>query len=484
MASILGNFVKLQGNMFEEPFNEDFNDSEFTQLINRFEDFLNRKSQHYFDEDEFSQIISYYTENKSYPKALKAVQIALNQYPSSSLFLIRQAQLFGANNQVGRAFEILVEAESLDPGNAEIFFTRGSLYSHLNEHDKAIHAFRQAYRLAEEKEDIAFYLALEYAYKKDFDKAIGHLKKILMDNPEHELAIYEISWCYEESGRTDESVVFFNHLLDINSFSPALWYNLGMAYMKIETYAKAAQAFDYAILIDESFLPAYHNKAAALANLERYAEAIEVYKETLRIDDSDPFVFYNMGECFEKTENLHDAGLFYKKALNLDPEMALAHVGLGVVASLDFRYQEAVHHIRRGIDIEDKNPEFWYILADVQHKAGFFEEAEKAYQQVLTFEPENYEARLDFTVLLVNEGRNKEALEFLLEGTRLHPDLSIMWYRLAAVCFINGKRQEGFVGLAEGLTLNPAEVQQVFEFEPSLKLDADIQSFITHFNSL
>lgn len=162
----------------------------------------------FFDEDEFDEIIAMYTDNRAIPKALKAAEIALDQHPYSIIFLVRQAQLYGAFNQIHKAFEILSRAEAFEPNNEEIWVTKGSLFSHLNEHDKAIHSFKQAVKISQDPDEIYMMIAIEYENKKDYQKAIYFLKKAIANNTNNELALFELAWCFEEAGMVRESIAY------------------------------------------------------------------------------------------------------------------------------------------------------------------------------------------------------------------------------------------------------------------------------------
>src|ERR1035437_3891919 len=98
-------------------------------LIKRFEDLLANNTRSFFDADEFDILIDYYLTANQFPKAMKAVDFALEQYPYSIDFLIRKAQLLSANKETRKALELLVQAEKIDPIHPEVFMTRGSIYS-------------------------------------------------------------------------------------------------------------------------------------------------------------------------------------------------------------------------------------------------------------------------------------------------------------------------------------------------------------------
>jgi tetratricopeptide (TPR) repeat protein len=475
--------VTFVPNMLEE-FSGDESPKDLQELLGRFEEMLRLENSYYFEEDDIDELVLHFTENKDFTKAIEAVQLGLRQHPFSTGFLVRKAQLLGASNQVTKAFEALAEAENFDPNNEEIYITRGTLYSHLNEHDKAISSFRTALKYSTDHEEILLLLSIEYANKKDFDKAIACLKKVLALNPENELALYELAWCFDESGRIEDSIQYYNDYLDKDPYSVSGWFNLGITYSKLQFYEEAIDAFDYSIAIQDNFSSAYYNKANALAELGKYRESIEVYKQSFEFEDPDEFTNYNIGECHEKLGETKEAAYFYTKSIQHDPEFSPAYAGLGVVANLEGKYQESIHQLRRALDLEPRNGEYWFIIADFHFKAGFIEEAEFAYWMTIGLEPDNWEARLDLSLLLYSEARLEKCLTMLREGTVLTLQSAPIWYRLAAISILAGHKKEGINALEEALTLDFADHKLFFEFEPKLENDPEIINLIESFRPL
>src|SRR3972149_2334088 len=99
------------------------------KLVVRFEDMLNNGNQSFFDVEEFEDIIDYYFEKNDSNKSLQAIDFAINQYPFSTVFFLRKAQIYAAINQSQKALEILSYVESMEPSNTELFMTKGSIYS-------------------------------------------------------------------------------------------------------------------------------------------------------------------------------------------------------------------------------------------------------------------------------------------------------------------------------------------------------------------
>jgi len=105
------------------------NEGEFNESVSRFEQMLKRKERYYFDRDDLEDIVEFYINVNHHQKALKAIHFAEGQFPDTTFFTLRKSQLLSANGQYDEALRLLNDLEIFEPGNPEIFVTRGSIYA-------------------------------------------------------------------------------------------------------------------------------------------------------------------------------------------------------------------------------------------------------------------------------------------------------------------------------------------------------------------
>lgn len=78
--------------------------------------------------------------------------------------------------------------------------------------------------------------------------------------------------------------------------------------------------------------------------------------------------------------------------------------------------------VRRMIDLYPKNPIPLVRLADLQERAGKFDEAESTYKKAVEISPTSEQARSSLCQLLASRGRTKEAYDVFAEHVLLHKD--------------------------------------------------------------
>ena len=86
------------------------------ELLNQYQNLKSGKSHSYLDEDSFERIIDYFDDAEDLPQAIEAVDIAIEQYPYSSLLQLKKADLLIAVRRYGDALTTLDQAAAHLPG--------------------------------------------------------------------------------------------------------------------------------------------------------------------------------------------------------------------------------------------------------------------------------------------------------------------------------------------------------------------------------
>src|ERR1017187_4832394 len=159
--------------MSSEEFQE--HENQFSQhlliLVDRFEEMVLNRKHYFFDAEELELIIDYYFEKNNAKKSLQAIDFAISQYPFSTVFFLRKAQILAATNQSQKALEILSYVESMEPSNTELYMTKGSIYSQMGLTEQAIENYKKAAENAEDVDEIYLAMAFEFENTNKFDRS-------------------------------------------------------------------------------------------------------------------------------------------------------------------------------------------------------------------------------------------------------------------------------------------------------------------------
>ena len=79
---------------------------------------------------------------------------------------------------------------------------------------------------------------------------------------------------------------------------------------------------------------------------------------------------------------------------------------------------ESVHYIKKALELNNENVDYWFKYAEIQQKIGFIEEAEIAYKKVIELENFEPEIWLNYSNLLYQQEHQIEAIDVLYEGIK------------------------------------------------------------------
>lgn len=299
------------------PYREDR--EQLRELLKQYENFKNGRSHSFIEEDSFEKIIDYYQEKEDLIRAMEAAEIAGEQFPYSSMLLIKKADILLANRRYQDALDILEQASLLDGADINLYILKTDAYLALDQQEKAVVLLEEALSLfeGEEKVELLFELADVYDDYEDFDKVFDCLKMVLEEEPNNEEALYKICFWTDFTGRNEESIRLHQHIIDEYPYNELAWFNLAAAYQGIKLYEKAIDAYKYAITIEEKFDYAYRNMGDAYIRLRKYKEAIEALEKVNELAKPEDVIFEAIGHCYDRLKNFAQARFHYRKASHL-----------------------------------------------------------------------------------------------------------------------------------------------------------------------
>jgi len=446
------------------------------ELLLRFEGIAGDGGPGFFDSGELEDIIYHYFSESELYKARRAIDYAIDQFPTEVSFQVFKAQYFLNNGEPEKALARLNSLEEVDPQNPDISLTRATVYSTMHKHAEAIKEYQDAIsKVDEDLDEIHTSIAFEYQNLRDFKKAAEHLKKAIRINKDNESLLYEIGYCFEMGQLSEEAIDFFEKELDLRPYSLVAWFNLGIAYSSLELYEKAIDSYDYAIAIDPTFSPAYFSKAQCYEQMEMYLEAINVYKQTFDLEKPDSMTNYYIGDCYASLEKFDLAIEFYRKSIKLEPHFSDAWTGIALCFIEQDNFLEALTHLEQAIKIESDNAEYYIVYAETQIALGMVEEAAVSFLKASELEPYHAEIWLDYSDYYAAIRKDyAKALEVLEEGIYYQTDNSALTYRKVAYLYESGKLQEALELLSSVLEQDFIGHAGLLEYSENVKNSPDI----------
>jgi tetratricopeptide (TPR) repeat protein len=436
---------------------------------------------YFFDAVEFETIIEHYLSIAKHSLAKKAVQLGLEQHPSSIQLKLMKVELLVFEDELQEAVEMLKKIEAIEPHNDEVFIQKALILSKKKLHVEAISVLRDSLQYIEDPFDIWSMLGMEYLYLDDFENARINFEKCVAVDYEDYSSLYNIVYCFDMQENHEDAIQFLNNYIDKNPYCEIAWHQLGKQYSELGRYKEALTSFEYSVLIDESFIGGYLEKARTLEELNNYEEAIKNYLITLELDDPTAYAYIRIGECYEKLENAHTAMHFYKKAVHEDPLLDKAWMLLTNVCYNDKDFNKAQYYINKAIEIDESNALYWKRCGDINLKLNFYEEAVKAFYTCIELGDQEIEIYVALADILLFLGDFNDALKVLIKAKKIYREFAEIEYRLCGLFMILDKEEYSLTHLKNALAIDYEYYLVIKELYPTVFDSKRVQEIISSY---
>lgn len=451
--------------------------------LTKFESMLKTNSVLFFDSNEFENIIEHYLEIGKIALAKKAIKLGLKQHPTSINLSLYKVEIFVFENKFDEANDLLQELHALEPRNEEIYIQKANIFSKTDEHDKAIALFEQALEYSDSPADIYSLLGMEYLFMDKFEDAKLNFMMCLEHDLEDYSALYNIIYCFEYLEQNLQAIEFLTRYLDKNPYCDVAWHQLGKQYSSLKNFDKALSAFDYAIYSDDTFIGAYLEKGQVLEQLHRYDEAIENYKITLALDDPTAFALLRIGKCYEKLQKYELAVQHYYKTVEEDPLLDKGWIAITNFYYKQHDFENALFYINKALNIDEENPVYWKLYAQISHNLKHLKEAELGYKKALelgNYELETWIARADILICLKNYA---VAINNLNQASEFYPENEEIEFRLAGLNFKINDTVPAHKHLKKAIQINSDLLFIVKELFPQIFKRPSVQKIIGEYRN-
>ncbi len=160
--------------------------------------------------------------------------------------------------------------------------------------------------------------------------ASSELKKCLDRNPNFDQAMVGLGRALINQDQADEAKSWVNKALKYNPQNYRAWYELAYIESKGDT-AAALAAYEKTVAIQPNFALARRDFGMFQYQQKNYADAVKQLSKAAELGmDKDPQLYNFLGISYSLTKRLPQAVESYHRALKIDPNLAEAHLNLGL----------------------------------------------------------------------------------------------------------------------------------------------------------
>ncbi|MGB8490950.1 MAG: tetratricopeptide repeat protein [Bacteroidales bacterium] len=427
-------------------------EEEIKDAVQKFERMKKNNENYFFDVIEFESIIDFYIESNNSIKAFEAATLASEQHPNSVSIQLRTAKVLLDRGRAVEALKILKRLESIEPGNHEIYISKGTALGILGDIQGAKKMFDFALTLdSDDPGNILFAITAVLQNLNYYEYLIPYLKRLIDLEPEFYAHLYDLAYACDKIDDLENSIIYYHKYLENEPFSDSGWYNLGIIYNKLEDYEKALEAYDYSLAINSQNTFALFNKGNILCNLERHTEAVSVYHEYLENEPESFEAMTYLAECYEKTGDLFMAKKYYHEAIELAPDYADPWFGLGIIALESGSPDDSMIFLRKAVRLDDENPEIWYTLGKAHYAKNERKAALRCFREALKLDAYYNDVWIDIGRMILFDGLTHKALPYLEKAYKVIGDVPGINYLLASYYMHFGVMDKAFRHLSLAL---------------------------------
>ncbi|MCE5278624.1 MAG: tetratricopeptide repeat protein [Planctomycetaceae bacterium] len=267
-------------------------------------------------------------------------------------------------------------------------------------------------------------LGISFSEEKRFDEAIGAFGKAVALTDRSALALQNLAVAYRKAGRLSDSVACCNEGIAKAPKDPELRYNLAEALAERGDYAEAATHYRRAVELKPTHANAWEKLAAVCVKSGQLQEAVEPLKKLIELSALDPQGYYNLGAVLLKLGRTEEGCRLLQQALTLKGgDQPQVHGVLGLAMARQKRFDEAVVHLQRAIELRPDYVEARDHLAAIWVLQGRLAEAAAQYERVVDLQPDSPAAMNNLAWLLASRealaGRSARAVELASRACRL-----------------------------------------------------------------
>lgn len=376
-------------------------DPRIDSLIKRFEIMLMKSESSFFDMEEFLDIISYYTDNYQYNKALQVISIAVKQYPFSTEIRLLKANVLFKKDKKNEALNILTEIEPLESQNPELFFLKGNILIRDEKISEAMESYKKSLIISNDDKDAFLFSISGYLMSNDhFKEALVFFEQLLLMGYDDEDIMNDISLCYEKLKDYKKSAKYMRKMLVDSPFDEMAWDYLGDLYLKDNQQDKALEAFFFAFALDEELHDSVEKIADIFYKKNDVDNALKYYQFLLLKYPQEIRYHLNIAEVHFNAGAIDEAHEHYLFVLDKEAKNPKAFYGISQIELKKKNLNKALDMVYVAMLYDKSNPDFHHLRGEIRLELGQKDKALNDFEKACNLADENSIMCRDYLGLL------------------------------------------------------------------------------------
>lgn len=336
-------------------------------------------------------------------------QQVLAQHPDHEETLFWLAMLYTQQERPLEAVDLFYRALAQNPNESATHVGLGIALRALGQPEEAEACFLRALELTPETPEIHFHLASAQAAQGRWEEALHHCERAVALRPDFVEAHHNRSEILRRLGRHAEAEAAARQVRSLQKLTPTPASRRDVAPDTEATRRRLAR--QAATLVEQGL---------RLLQSGQPETAAQVFQQAIEYDPDRVDAHVNLSLALSELRHYAGSEAAARAAIALDPYNAMAHNNLSSALFMQDRLEEALHHIRRALSLQEL-PRFYLLQGNVLLNLGDMAGAEASLRRAIALHPDYVDAHISLSAIYFLQGDLRRAWPEYAR-IRHHPD--------------------------------------------------------------
>ncbi|PLT28341.1 tetratricopeptide repeat protein [Peribacillus deserti] len=346
----------------------------------------------------------------------------LEIYPEEGELMVSIAEILTEMDREDEAILLLEKVSQKDPAYPSALLLEADLYQMQGMDEVSERKLLTAKEILPEEIIIDFALGELYYQQAKFFEALQSYRKVIQQEKE----VSGINLCQRIAdtlsslGKFEEALPYFDKALE-EKLEINLLFEYGLTAYQAGYYNTAVEKFSELKNLDPEYHTLYLYLAKSYEQMGDPDQALSAAKEGIKQDEFNKELSHFAGRMALKKGLEEEAEFHFKDALALDPGFMETALNLLKLYLHQEKYEEILEVISSVQQYGEYDPQFDWILAVSHNKLENFAEAGRFFAEAYPVFEDNQDFLEEYGYFLIEEGKNKEAVEIFNRLLNMQP---------------------------------------------------------------
>jgi tetratricopeptide (TPR) repeat protein len=347
----------------------------------------------------YQQLARTYLNTGMEKKALEVLEKALNITPDNTGLLKEAAKLKFEQEDYQGALIIFRKLSGKISRGEETFTLTGICLFHLKEYDQAFADLSEALKINPKNVEAMLHLGLVYSYLGNQAKSIEMAQDALVLNPGNIRCLEILAQIFENNRRYEDAIWSYQKIIAIMPDHFSAFKKIGDCYFKLHNFSMCIKSYKIALDINPTDYEILINIGIAYQEINEFVKAIETFENYQSKNPSDTKILAIIGNAYFIREDYKKATDFLERYFlaGISPEPVYLLIAGDIYNHLNMT-ERAVNYYERALEIAPKSFDGLFKLGNILYEHGKHDEALEVFRTLLEFYPEDYQAKVLYSV--------------------------------------------------------------------------------------